>query len=448
MSSDVEISVPDLGDFAEVTVIEVNVRVGDSITEDDIVLVLESDKATLDVPSPHAGTVSAVKVSEGDSVSAGTPILSLSGVSETGTAAEPVDQQRAAAPIAVLDNALAKPQPEESLPEHASRPTNFSSGAQPQKAPEPEPRPSAPESKPANLVYASPAIRRYARTLGVNLDAVTGTGPKGRIQREDVEAFVKRTLTAPTSTQHPMMDAVPPWPSLDYDKWGATERVSLSRIVRKSGPALTRNAMFIPHVCNFDKADITDTESFRVTLNKEAAAEDAKVTMLTFAVKAVVQALKTYPKFNASLDGDELVLKKYWNIGVAADTPDGLVVPVVKQADQKSLREIANEMSALAAAARLGKLKPSDMQGATFTISSLGGIGGTNFTPIINAPEVAILGMVRAEMQPQWDGKAFQPRLVQPLSLSWDHRVVDGVAAARFLSLVAQSMSDIRRVLV
>lgn len=448
MSTDIEISVPELGDFAEVTVIEVNVEVGDSISEDDIVIVLESDKATLDVPSPRAGTVSAVKVVEGDSVSAGTPILTLSGANENALVAEPVGQLHPVAPMAVQGDSTARLQPSASIPEQTPKSPNSSTEGQMRKAQEAEPRPSAPAPKAAGVVYASPAIRRYARTLGVNLEIVTGTGPKGRIQREDVEAFVKRTLSVPPSTQHSMMDAVPPWPSLDYDKWGATERLSLSRIARKSGPALTRNAIFIPHVCNFDKADVTDTESFRVTLNKEAAAEDAKVTMLAFAVKAVVHALKAYPKFNASLDGDELVLKKYWNIGVAADTPEGLVVPVVKQADQKSLREIAYEMNALAAAARVGKLKPSDMQGATFTISSLGGIGGTNFTPIINAPEVAILGMVKAEMQPQWDGAAFQPRLVQPLSLSWDHRVVDGVGAARFLSLVAQLMSDIRRVLV
>ncbi len=323
--------------------------------------------------------------------------------------------------------------------------------------PPPQPAPlTTPAAEPAKPVtpppasgksHASPSIRHYARMLGVPLTEVTGTGPKSRILRADVEAFVKARLsdTAPRQTASPGM-GLPDWPTEDYEKFGPVERRKLSRIARISGPALTRNALVIPHVCNFDKADVTDLEDFRKLLNKEAGPEDARITLLAFAVKAVVAALKAYPTFNSSLDGDEIVLKRYWNIGVAADTPEGLVVPVVKEADRKSVAEIAAEMGTLAAQARAGKLRPAAMSGATFTISSLGGIGGTGFTPIINAPQVAILGMTRAEIRPVWREDTVQPRLIQPVSLSWDHRVVDGVAAARFLQHVCRSLTDFRRV--
>lgn len=285
------------------------------------------------------------------------------------------------------------------------------------------------------------------------IEKVSGTGPKGRITREDVEAYVKQQLSVETAAPapaaaSPALAGLPDWPKVDFEKFGPVERTSLSRITRISGPALARNSLVIPHVCNFDEADITSLEAFRQMLNNEAGADDAKITMLTFTVKAVVAALKAYPMFNSSLDGNEVVLKQYWHIGVAADTPEGLVVPVIRDADRKSVRQIANEMRTLADKARSGKLSPAEMSGTTFTISSLGGIGGTGFTPIINAPEVAILGMTRAKMTPHWTGSEFEPRLIQPLSLSWDHRVVDGVAAAKFLQHLSASLTDFRRVQV
>jgi pyruvate dehydrogenase E2 component (dihydrolipoamide acetyltransferase) len=306
--------------------------------------------------------------------------------------------------------------------------------------PAPAPASSAPDGLPP---HASPSIRKLARELGVDLARIAGTGPKGRITREDVQGFVKAALQAPPAGGSIGL-GLPDWPRIDFARFGEIERKPLLRIVRISGPALARNAIMIPHVTNFDEADVTDLEAFRKQANTQDGAP--KLSILPFVVKAAVAALKAYPAFNSSLDGDEMVLKKYWNIGVAADTPDGLVVPVVKNADRKGLREIAAEMADLAADARAGRLKPSDMQGATFTISSLGGIGGTNFTPIINAPEVAILGMTRSAIKPVWDGESFQPRLIQPLSLSWDHRAVDGVAAARFLGFVKDVLSDFRRI--
>lgn len=435
MSEPLEVRIPDIGDFADIPVIELPVSPGDQVAEGDTVVVLESDKATLDVPSPAAGTVLALSVALGDKVSEGALILTLTAADTAGPAAPqaaPDTQARVEptppTPATLAPTATAPPSPEESMPSaRADLPVGNEGGV---------------------TVHAAPSTRRYARQLGVDIAEVTGTGPKNRITRGDIETFVKsRMLAPPPSAGHaPAAFALlPDWPQVDYAKFGPTERMPLSRIARIAGPALARNAMVIPHVTNFDKSDVTELEAFRKRLNAEAAPDDAKLTMLAFAVKAVVSALKAYPKFNSSLDDDALVLKNYWNIGVAADTPDGLVVPVVKAADQKGLRQIAQEMVDLAGAARTGKLKPTDMQGATFTISSLGGIGGTNFTPIINAPEVAILGMPRSEVQPVWDGNAFQPRLIQPLGLSFDHRVVDGVAAARFLAHVAATLSDLRR---
>ncbi len=437
-----EVRVPDIGDFADVPVVEVAVAVGDMVAAEDTLVVVESDKATLDVPAPFAGRVMEMRVAEGDTVSEGSVIVIMeadpadtgepgSADAESGQAGEAARPEREAVSEA--------PSPADSAPAPALEPESV--------AEEPVP-PAMERGKP---VYASPSVRRYARTLGVAVAEVSGSGTKGRITREDIEAFVKARLAAPPpppAAGGMAVAGLPDWPKVDFAKFGPVERVPLSRIARISGPALARNAMVIPHVTNFDTADVTDLEAFRKTLNGEAGPNDARLTMLAFSVKAVVAALQAYPKFNASLDGDELVVKNYWNIGVAADTPDGLVVPVVKEADRKGLREIAGEMSTLATAAREGKLKPSDMQGSTFTISSLGGIGGTNFTPIINAPEVAILGMTRAAIQPVWDGEAFQPRLIQPLSLSWDHRVVDGVAAARFLAHVARTLGDFRRIAV
>lgn len=429
MSDSIEIRVPDIGDFKDVPVVEIPVAVGDEVRADDTLLVLESDKATLDVPSPRAGRIVELLVTQGAIVSEGTLVARLE---PSGPVESPVKSPAAPAPAG------------EPGREPASEPAR---DAAPRPAPPaPDPVAPGPGNAPGPAVHASPSIRRYARMLGVALGDVAATGPKGRILREDVEAFVKAQLTAPKSAQSSPLAGLPDWPKEDYAKFGPVERVSLSRIVRISGPALARNAMVIPHVCNFDKADITALEDFRKTLNTEAPPDTAKITLLAFTVKAVVSALQAYPKFNSALDGDAVVLKKYWNIGVAADTPEGLVVPVVKAADQKGVAEIASEMADLAAQARAGKLSPAAMSGASFTISSLGGIGGTGFTPIINAPQVAILGVTRAEIQPVWRNDGVEPRLIQPLSLSWDHRVVDGVAAARFLQHICRILSDFRRV--
>ncbi|KAA8605742.1 branched-chain alpha-keto acid dehydrogenase subunit E2 [Salipiger aestuarii] len=413
LTGKIEILVPDIGDFTDVPVIEIVIAVGDIIDVDDTVVILESDKATLDVPSAVAGRVVELLVAEGDKVSRG--------------------------------SLLAVVAPESAAP--APTPTAVPAAAAAATVARPTPTPSAP-AQPARLAHASPAIRKFARELGVDINAVSGTGPKGRITREDVQDFVKTALAAPSAPAASGADRgldLLPWPKVDFAKFGEIERVPLSRIARISGPSLARNATIIPHVTNFEDADVTDLEAFRKMVNSEAK-DGTKLSILPFVVKAAVAALKQFPKFNASLDGDGLILKKYYNIGVAADTPEGLVVPVIKDADKKGIYDIAAEMTKLAGAARAGKLKVGDMQGATFTISSLGGIGGTNFTPIINAPEVAIFGMTRSAIRPVWDGAAFQPRLVQPMSLSWDHRVVDGVAAAHFLVTMKTILSDFRRI--
>ncbi len=421
MSKVIELRVPDIGDFKDVEIIEIPVGPGDTIQADDTVIVLESDKATLDVPSERGGKITELKVAVGDTVSQGSVIALI----------EVTDD---AAP------ATRAPEPEKP--------------ATPPEAPKADPAPAA--AQPAALAapptdrpaHASPSIRKMARELGVIIGDVPGTGPKGRITREDLNRFVKRAMSGagPAPAAGPGVGGdLPPWPEVDFEAFGPVERVPLSRIRKISGPSLARNAMVIPHVTNFEEADVTETEVFRKAANDEDP-EAAKLTMLAFVVKACVSALKAYPEFNSSLDGDHVVVKKYHHIGVAADTPGGLVVPVVRNVDAKSLREIAGEMKDLAGKARAGKLGPKDMQGATFTISSLGGIGGTNFTPIINAPEVAILGLTRAAIQPKWDGAAFKPRLIQPMSLSWDHRVVDGVAAAKFLVHVRDVLSDFRRI--
>jgi len=422
MSNLIEVTVPDIGDFKDVPVIEISVGVGDTLAAGDTVIVLESDKATLDVPAETAGRVAEIRLKEGDTVSEGTVMLVL----------EAAESSAAAPALAPQPSADSKPAPVE--PAQPSK----------QEVQVQDPVPAAQ----GGTSHASPSVRKFARELGVSLAAVTGAGPKGRITRDDVQSFVKKALTspaqAPTSGVGLGLD-LPAWPSVDFAKFGEVERVPLSRIAKISGPSLARNAILIPHVTNFEEADVTDLEDFRKSVNSTTKG-DTKLTMLAFMVKAAVACLKAYPKFNSSLDGDALVVKKYFNIGVAADTPDGLVVPVIKDADRKGLMEIAAEMADLAGAARAGKLKATDMQGATFTISSLGGIGNTNFTPIINAPEVAILGLTRASVKPHWDGTAFQPRLIQPMSLSWDHRVVDGVAAARFLVLMKDILSDFRRI--
>lgn len=424
MANLIEVRVPDIGDFHDVPVIELPVAQGDAVAEGDTIVVLESDKATLDVPSPTSGRIARLVVEVGQTVSEGGLLLTLE--TDQPTEVPVVNEEAGDAPV--------DPAPtDEDVAEVAA---------------------AAPTANGGDRIYASPAIRGYARKLGVALDQVGGSGPNGRITREDVEAFVKRRLSeapvgAPASAQAPPTVSagldLPDWPVVDFAKFGSIERQPLSRIAKISGPALARNALVIPHVTNFDRADITELEAFRQSLNEAAEPSDAKMTIVSFVVKAAVAALKAFPAFNASLDGDELILKKYWHIGVAVNTPGGLLVPVINDADRKGLREIAGELAGLAAQAREGKLKPTDMQGATLTISSLGGIGGTNFAPIINAPEVAILGMTRSEMQPVWDGNDFRPRLMQPLSLSWDHRAVDGVAAAQFLAHMAATLSDFRR---
>lgn len=415
------ITVPDLGDFRDVPVVEILARVGDTIAAGDTLVVVESDKATLDVPAETGGRIVALHVGVGDKVSTGSLLAEVAAEAGAASAVAPVAPGSGpVAPVAAASPAVV-PAPAASV----------------------VPAPTAASDPSALPPHASPAIRKLARELGVDLARVTGTGPKGRITREDVSDFVKAALQAPPAASSGLGLNLPDWPRIDFAKFGPVERKPLSRIVRISGPALARNAITIPHVTNFDEADVTDLEEFRKQANAEG---EAKLSILPFVVKAAVAALKAHPQFNSSLDGEELVLKRYWNIGVAADTPEGLVVPVVKEADRKSLREIAAEMADLAAEARAGRLKATDMQGATFTISSLGGIGGTNFTPIINAPEVAILGMTRASIRPVWDGQGFRPRLVQPLSLSWDHRAVDGVAAARFLGFLKDILSDFRRI--
>jgi pyruvate dehydrogenase E2 component (dihydrolipoamide acetyltransferase) len=411
------VTVPDIGDFDDVPVIEVLVSPGDTVSAEDPLVTLESDKATMDVPSPSSGTVAKVLVKIGDRVSEGTPIVELEG-DGAGDSTPP-----------------SRPDPEPARPN--TEPRRDGGG----ESPSPSPKVNG-----DGLVYASPSVRRLARELGVDLRAVSGTGRKGRITAEDVRGG--RTTEAADSGAPAGGVALPgiaPWPKVDFEKFGPVERVPRSRIQKISAPNLARNWVMIPHVTQNDEADITELEAWRKQLNSE---QDVKVTMVAFLIVACVAALKEFPEFNASLDGDDLVLRKYWNIGFAADTPGGLVVPVIKNADQKGLLEIAAELGTLAGKAREGKLGPAEMNGGTFTISSLGGIGGTSFTPIINAPEVAILGVTRSAMKPVWNRSEFVPRLMVPLSLSYDHRVIDGALAARFVVHLAKILSDLRRALL
>jgi pyruvate dehydrogenase E2 component (dihydrolipoamide acetyltransferase) len=423
------VEVPDIGDFKSVDVIEILVKPGDTVAVEQSLVTLESDKATMEVPSPAAGKVKEILLKVGDKVAQGSPILVLEAAG--GVPAGPAVSAPAAAPSAPAPKAEA-PSPAPSRPPPvAVEPAAESSGAKP---------------------HASPSVRKFARELGVDLSRVTGSGPKNRILQADVQAFVKGVVArgpAPAPAAGAGLSLLP-WPQVDFAKFGPVETVQLPRIKKISGPVLHRNWVTIPHVTNHDDADITDLEAFRVQLNKENEKSGVKLTMLAFLIKACVAALKKFPDFNSSLAGDgaSIVVKKYWHIGFAADTPGGLVVPVVKDADQKGIFDIAKETSDLAKLARDGKLKPGDMQGGTFSISSLGGIGGTYFTPIINAPEVAILGVCRSATRPVWDGKQFAPRLVLPLSLSWDHRVIDGASAARFNTYLAQLLGDFRRAML
>jgi len=432
-----EIRVPDIGDFAEVEVIEVLVAVGDTIAAEQSLITVESDKASMEIPASQGGVVKALKVQVGDKVAEGAVILELAAA------------DGAAAPVAAAEvQKAAEPVPEPASVATAAAPAPAAAPAAAAPAPV-----AAPAPAPGQLPYASPSVRKFARELGVDLTLVSGTGAKGRITPDDVRGYVRGHIKAALSggaAAAPCADGAAlgllPWPSVDFAKFGPVEAKPLSRIKKISGANLHRNWVMIPHVTNNDEADITKLEKFRVKLNKEHEKAGVKVTMLAFLIKAVVAALKKYPEFNASLAGDKLVYKQYFHIGFAADTPNGLVVPVIRDADQKGVIALAQESSELAKKARDGKLSPAEMQGGCFSISSLGGIGGTHFTPIINAPEVAILGVSRAAMKPLWDGEKFKPRLMLPLSLSFDHRVIDGASAARFNVYLGQLLADFRRI--
>jgi pyruvate dehydrogenase E2 component (dihydrolipoamide acetyltransferase) len=429
----VEVKVPDIGDFKDLAVIEVLVKPGDTVKVEQSLITVESDKASMEIPSSAAGVVQELKVKVGDKVNIGDLVAVLQGTGGSASAApaaasSPPASTPAAAP------AIERTPPTAALPPH---------------------EPSTPSG---TLPHASPSVRKFARELGVPLEEVKGTGPKGRITQEDVQGFTKAVMAGDARTKAAAAKApaggggealgLLPWPKVDFAKFGPVERKPLSRIKKISGANLHRNWVMIPHVTNHDDADITELEAFRVLTNKENEKSGIKVTMLGFLIKACVAALKKFPDFNSSLDGEELVVKSYYHIGFAADTPNGLVVPVIRDADKKGVLAISQEMAELAKKARDGKLSPAEMSGATFTISSLGGIGGRYFTPIINAPEVAILGVCRSQTEPVWDGKQFQPRLMLPLSLAWDHRVIDGASAARFNAYLGQILADFRRVLL
>jgi pyruvate dehydrogenase E2 component (dihydrolipoamide acetyltransferase) len=430
----IEIRIPDIGDFKDVAVIEVLVKPGDTVNNEQSLITVESDKASMEIPSSAAGVVKELKVKLGDKVNAGDLIAVVTGVG------------------AVRGEGAAL------VPSPSPAPAGEGGGEGKRAIPTAALPPHEPAAATGALPHASPSVRKFARELGVPIEEVKGTGPKGRITQEDVQSFTKAVMKGEARTRAAAGRApaagsgealgLLPWPKVDFEKFGPTERKDLSRIKKISGANLHRNWVMIPHVCNHDDADITELEAFRVQLNKENEKTGIKVTMLAFLIKACVAALRKFPDFNSSLDGDQLILKSYWHIGFAADTPNGLVVPVIKDADKKGILAISQEMAELAKKARDGKLSPGDMSGATFTISSLGGIGGRYFTPIINAPEVAILGVCKSTTEPVWDGKQFQPRLMLPLSLSWDHRVIDGASAARFNSYLGAILSDFRRTML
>ena len=451
----IEIKVPDIGDFAEVTVIELMVKPGDTVRAEQSLITVESDKASMEIPCSHSGVVKQLKVGLGDKVKQGSLLLILEVADRTDSGSGPVAKP-AVDPMVV-------PAPAPSSPPPANLPPA-------------EPRLSshAPQAALGGLPHASPSVRKFARELGVPLTEMKGSGPKGRITEADVQGFTRSVMAGAVQTAAIAAQVKPgaagasdgaglgliPWPRVDFAKFGPVERKEMSRIKKISGANLLRNAVMIPAVTNHDDADITDLEAFRVSTNLESeksaksgqSAGPVKVTMLAFLIKACVAALKKFPEFNSSLDAESdnsaLVYKQYYHIGFAADTPSGLMVPVIKDADKKGIFQISQEMSELAKKARDGKLSPAEMSGASFTISSLGGIGGRYFTPIINAPEVAILGVCKSTMAPVWDGKAFQPRLMLPLSLTWDHRVIDGATAARFNVYLGQILGDFRRVLL
>ncbi len=459
-SGPVEVHVPDIGDFKDVVVIELLAKAGDTIKAEQSLVTVESDKASMEIPSPSAGVLKELKVKLGDKLNIGDLLAIMEGTGAPAAAAPAASAQPAPSvasaggavdPAAASTIGTAKGYGDQPVASSAA-------GAAAPSAPAHDPT-AAPQG---NLPHASPSVRKYARELGVPLAELKGTGPKGRITQEDIQGFTKSVMAGDVRTQAQTAKApapaaaggggvgldLLPWPKVDFSKFGPTERKEMSRIKKISGANLLRNAIVIPAVTNHDDADITDLEAFRVSTNKENEKSGAKVSMLSFLIKASVAALKKFPEFNSSIDGDALIYKQYFHIGFAADTPNGLMVPVIKDADKKGILQISQEMGELAKKARDGKLSPAEMSGACFTISSLGGIGGRYFTPIINAPEVAILGVCKSRMEPVWDGKAFQPRLMQPLSLTWDHRVIDGAAAARFNAFLGQVLADFRRILL
>lgn len=421
MSNSVEVVLPDIGDYKDVPIVEINVAVGDQIAIDTPLLSIESDKATMEVPSPAAGKIKQLMIEVGSRVSQGAVLMILEGggASASTTQVKPIETL----PAPAQPDSPTAPKPAAPAPMVESRDS--------QRQPI------------ASAAHASPSVRSLARELGVALNGVTPTGPKGRILREDVANHVMRVLSAPrgTSSGQGLLD----WPKVDFEKFGPIERQPLSRIQKLTGANLSRNWNVIPHVTNFDKADVTDAEAFRKIVNGQSEKSAPKLTMVSFLIKASALALKKYPRFNASMEQDELVLKQYVHVGFAVDTPKGLVVPVIRDCDRKGLLEIASEMRALADKAIAGQLPASDMQGGCFSVSSIGGVGGAGFTPIINAPEVAILGAGRSATEAVWNGTEFQPRSILAVSLSWDHRVVDGVAAAQFLGFIAAALSDLRR---
>lgn len=456
----IDIKVPDIGDFDEVTVIEILVKPGDTVKADQSLLTVESDKASMEIPSSHGGVVKELRVKLDAKVKQGSIVLVLEAEAEAPAAAAPAAEAVAApaasapAAPALQAAAVASPVAVASAPVTApAEPVAAATPAQAMPAHEPA-------AATGQLPHASPSVRKFAREIGVPLAEVKGSGLKGRITQDDVQGFAKSVMAGDVRTQAQTVKApagsggdgaalgLIPWPKVDFAKFGPIERKEMSRIKKISGANLLRNAIMIPAVTNHDDADITDLEAFRVSTNKENEKSGVKVTMLAFLIKAMVATLKKYPEFNSSLDGDAIVYKNYWHIGFAADTPNGLMVPVIRDADKKGVLQLSQEMGELAKKARDGKLSSAEMTGATFTISSLGGIGGKYFLPIINAPEVAIMGVSKSTMEPVWDGKQFVPRLMLPLSLTYDHRVIDGAAAARFNVYLGQILGDFRRVLL
>jgi pyruvate dehydrogenase E2 component (dihydrolipoamide acetyltransferase) len=425
MSDVIEVKVPDIGDYKNVPVIEVLVKPGDSVKLEDPLVTLESDKATMDVPAPHAGTVKDIKVKVGDKVSEGAVVLMLE-TAGAGTVAKPAPQAVVPVPPATMPSAATPSPAAKPIRDLALEPVSASGG----------------------IAHAGPSVRRFARELGVDLARVAGSGPKQRILKEDVQAFVKSELSQPRGGGLPFNLA--PQPLVDFSKFGPVKIEALTRIKKLSAGHLHRNWLSIPHVTQHDEADVTELEAYRKQQAEEVKKQGVRFTPLVFLLKASMLALKHYPQFNASLapDGENLILKGYFHIGVAVDTPQGLVVPVIRDVDKKSLLDLAKELGAVSARMRDGKIHPSDLQGGCFSISSLGGIGGTTFTPIINAPEVAILGVSKSQMKPVWDGKQFMPRLMMPLSLSYDHRVIDGAQGARFLSYLGGMLSDLRQLVL